>query len=63
MEDVHDFYGTHDEVDTHVAFQAVHVKQLNSGNTVIRYNDTEIHIRKSSQRHVWLDMELDYNNS
>ena len=69
MEDVHDLYGAHNEADTHVAFHAVHVEQLNPGNTVIRCNNRDIliimlsNIQKFSQSHVWLDMRLDYNNS
>ena len=35
-------YGAYDEADTHVAFHAVHVEQLNPGNIVIRCNDTDI---------------------
>ena len=69
VEDVHDLYGAHDEADTCVAFHAVHVEQLNPGNTAIRCDDTDIliimllNIQKFSQTHAWLDMGLDYNNS
>ena len=63
------FFNTRDEANTRVAFHAVHVKQLNPGNTVIRCYDIDIliimllNIQKFSQSHVWLDMGLDYNNS
>ena len=69
VEDVHDLYGTHDEINTFVAFHAVHFEQLDPGNTVIRCNDTDIliimllNIQILSQSHVWLDMGLDYSNS
>ena len=70
MEDVHDLYGTHDEINTFVAFHAVHFEQLDPGNTVIRCNDTDVircndtdiiiimllNIQILSQSHVWLDM-------
>ena len=36
------FSDTCDEADTHVAFHAVHVKQLNPGNTVIMCYDIDI---------------------
>ena len=60
--------GAHNEADTHGAFHAVHVEQLNPGNTVIRCYDRDtliimlLNIQKFSQSHVWLDMRLDYNN-
>ena len=63
------FSNTRDEANIHVAFHAVHIEQLNPGNTVIRCYDIEIliimlsNIQKFSQSHVWLDMGLDYNNS
>ena len=69
VEDIHYLYGTHDEANICVAFHAVHIEQLNPGNTVIRCNDTDIliimlsNIQRFSQSHVWLDMGLDYNNS
>ena len=53
------FSDTRDEANTHVAFHAVHVEQLNPGNTVIRCNDTDIliimpsNIQKFSQSYVW----------
>ena len=58
MEDVHDLYDAHDEADTRVAFQVVHVEQLNPGNIVVRCNDTDIliiilsNIQEFSQSHV-----------
>ena len=77
VEDVHDLYGTHGEINTFVAFHAVHFEQLDPGSTVIRCNDTDVircndtdiliimllNIQILSQSHVWLDMGLDYNNS
>ena len=62
------FSDTH-EADTRVAFHAVHIKQFNPGNIVIRCNDIDIliimlsNIQKLSQIHVWSDVGLDYNNS
>ena len=69
VEDIYDLYGAHYEANTHIAFHAVQVEQLNQGNIAIRYNGTDIliimlsNIQKFSQSHVWLDMGLDYNNS
>ena len=61
MEDVHGLYGAHDEADIRVAFDVVHVEQLNPGNIVIRCTDTDIliimlsNIQKFSQSYFWLD--------
>ena len=69
VEHVHGIYSAHGEADTRVDIHALHVKQLNPGNIVIRCNDTDIliimlsNIQEFSQSHVWLDMGLDYNNS
>ena len=69
VKDVHVLYGAHDEADIRVAFDVVHVEQLNPGNIVIRCNDTDIliimlsNILKFNQSHVWLDMGLHCNNS
>ena len=63
------FSDKHDETDTCVGFHAVHIEQLNPGNTVIRCYGIEIFIiilsnsQKFGQSHVWLDIGLEYNNS
>ena len=63
------FSDIQDEADTSVTFHAIHVEQLNPGNTVIKCYDIYIliimlaNIQKFTQSHVWLDIGLDYNNS
>ena len=57
------------EANTHVAFHAVHIEQLNPGNIVIKRYGIDILIiilsntQKFSQTDIWLDMVLDYSKS
>ena len=41
-ENVFDLYGSHDEADTRLAFHARHADKYNSGNIVVRANDTAV---------------------
>ena len=42
IEEVYELYGYHLEAGTRVAFHAFHADSVNSGNIVVRGNDTDI---------------------